>query len=209
MICLKNKKGTILLIGAFFVLIAVTCILGINNIHKNMDKIIYYQNRADAHMLSVVGLYVEILDKISWINKQLKRIGLLAMFIAFVPELTPLLAATEKFAHGLQEYQDILLLKLTTYAPILDNKLRIENDLKLPGNYHSFKYRRQPTINLGFITIPGLIEIHSDIFNTACVRHRGLIINSRACVDNSLHNKEKGWFAPVEEKWDVLMQNAY
>lgn len=209
MISLKNKKGMILLIGAFFLLIIVSCILGINNIHKNMYKIISYQNKADAHMLSVIGLYTETLDRVSWVNKQLRRIGLLAALIVFVPELAPLITQTQKLAYGLQEYQDILLLRLKTYAPILDNKLRIENDLKLPGNYHFFICRRQPPLDLFFMTIPGLIEIHSDIFKTACVRHRGRITNSRTCVDNILHNKEEGWFVPIEEKWDVLMHNAY
>lgn len=160
-------------------------------------------------MLSVIGLYTETLDKVSWVNKQLRRIGLLAAIIVFVPELAPLIAYTQKLAYGLQEYQDVLLLRLKTYAPILDNKLRIENNLKLPGNYHFFTYRRQPSLNLFFMTIPGLIEIDSKIFKTACVRHRGLITNSRTCVDNILHNKDEGWFAPLEEKWDVLMHNAY
>jgi uncharacterized membrane protein YgcG len=216
----KNKKGTILVLGAFLVMVTVTALLGINHIYENLCSIMSYQNKADAHMLSVVGFYVETLDKVSWINAQLRRLGVLCALVAFVPQLAPLMVVVQKTADGLQMYQDFLLLKLTTYAPILDNKLRLQNDLSVPGNYHYFKYRRQLPISLGFVTIPGLIEIHSDIFNTACARHRGIITDSSACVDNEIHNRGNGgsigggsssdsWFAPTEEKWNVVMSNAY
>ena len=206
---LQGKKGSILVLSAFLVMIVVTSILGINKIYENLCNIISYQNRADAHMLSVIGLYVETLDKVSWINKQLRRIGALAALIPFAPQLAPLVAYVQKITSGLEAYQDILLLRLKTYAPVLDNELRVENKLSVPGNYHSFEYRRQPPLDLVFMVIPGLIEINSDIFSTACIKHKGLITNSMACVDNNTHRKEKGWFAPTEEDWNVVMNNAY
>jgi hypothetical protein len=212
----RNKKGTVLVLGAFLIMITVTALIGINHIYENLCSIMSYQNKADAHMLSVMGFYVETLDKVSWINAQLRRLGMLSALVSFVPQLAPLMAVVQKIASGLQVYQDFLLLKLTTYAPVLDNRLRLQNGLSAPGNYHYFRYKRQPPISLGFVTIPGLIEIHSDIFNTACVRHKGIITNSSACVDNERHNhggtsaaNSGNWFAPTEEKWSVVMSNAY
>ena len=206
---LRHKKGSILVLSAFLIMITVTSILGINKIYVNLCNIISYQNRADAHMLSVIGLYVETLDKVSWINKQLRRIGVLSALIPFVPELAPIVTYVQKITSSLEAYQDILLLKLKTYAPVLDNELRLENKLSVPGNLHYFEYRRQPPIDLVFMVIPGLIEINSEIFRTACVKHKGLITDSSACVDNTTHKEEKGWFAPVEEDWNVVMNNAY
>jgi len=209
MVFLKNKRGSILILSAFLIMIIVTSILGINSIYGNLCNIISYQNKADAHMLSVIGLYVETLDKVSWINKQLRRIGALAALIPFVPQLAPLVTFVQKITGGLETYQDLLLIRLKTHAPVLDNELRLENKLSVPGNYHYFEYRRQPPIDLIFMVIPGLIEINSDIFNTVCIKHKGLITGSMACVDNNTHREEKGWFAPTEEDWNVVMNNAY
>ena len=206
---LNNHKGTVLVLGALLILVTVSSLIGINHIYRNICEIISYQNRADAHMLSVIGLYVETLDTVSWINKQLQHIAVLSALISFVPQLAPLVVTIQKAVDGLQAYQDFLLLRLKVYGPVLDNELRSQNDLFVPGNYHSFMYRRQPSVNLVFITIPGLIEINSDIFDTACVKHTGIITHTKACVDNELHKKDKGWFAPTEEKWGVLITNAY
>ncbi|MEI6079612.1 MAG: hypothetical protein WCQ53_03120 [bacterium] len=209
MLSLNSKKGTVLVLASFLVLITVSSLIGIERIYRGVCEIISYQNRADAHMLSVIGLYVETLDTVSWINKQLQHIAVLSALISFVPQLAPLMATVQKLVDGLQAYQDFLLLRLKVYGPVLDNELRYQNDLFMPGNYHSFLYRRQPSIDLVFITIPGLIEINSDIFDTACVKHRGIITHTKACIDNELHKKDKGWFAPTEEKWGVLITNAY
>jgi len=206
---LKNKKGTVLLLGAFLVLIIVLALLEANKIYEGVSGIMERQNKVDAHMLSVMGLYVETLDKVSWVNKQLRRIAMLAALLSFTPQLAPLVAVTLKMAKGLEVYQDLLLVRLKTYALILDNKLRLENGLSVPGNYHYFEYRRQLPIDLIFIVLPGLIEINSDIFGTACVKHKGLITNTKTCIDSNDYNKEVGWFAPTEESWGVVMDNAY
>ncbi len=205
---LKNKKGSVMILAAFLILILVSSIISINSINTAVTKIMDTQNKSDAHSYSVIAYYAETLDKVSWINKQLRRIGLLAVAIVFVPELAPLIACTEKIAKGLEIYQDILLLKLKTYAPILDNKLRLDNDLRVPGNIHYFKYRRQPSVNLGFMRVPGLIEIGSNIFNTVCVKHVGIINDSQSCIYSEEYKDKKNWFAPTEESWGIISSNV-
>lgn len=197
-----------MVLAAVLIFIIVSGIISIYSINKAVIKIMAVQNKSDAHMYSVIAFYAETLDKVSWINKQLRRIGILSALIVFAPELAPLIAYTQKLAKGLQVYQDMLLLKLKTYAPILDHKLRLSNGLKVPGNIHYFKYRRQPAMNLGFMTIPGLIEIDAEIFNTVCIRHGGIINESESCVYNDEHREEKAWFAPTEQAWGIVSRNV-
>jgi hypothetical protein len=205
---MKKKKGSIMVLSAFFILIIVSSIISIHHINKAVVRIMDVQNKSDAHMYSLIAFYAETLDKVSWINKQLRRIGVLSALIVFAPELAPLITLTQKIAEGLQAYQDILLLKLKTYAPILDNKLRLDNGLRVPGNIHYFKYRRQPAINLGFMTIPGLIEIDPEIFNTACIRHSGIINDSESCLYSEDYMEQSSWFAPTEESWGIFSTNV-
>ncbi|MFH1222980.1 MAG: hypothetical protein V1647_01385 [Pseudomonadota bacterium] len=207
---LWNKKGSILAVGALAVLVVVTTLLYLTDVYKSSISVIDEQNRKDAHMLSVAGLYVETLDKVSWVNKQLKRIGMLVAVITFVPQLQPLMAATQKVVKGLEIYQDVLLMRLKVYAPILDMELRTKNKLSLMFNIHYVEYRRRKPLNLFFINIPGLIEFKKEIFETACVKHKGVITDVRTCVNNSEYSDVKTpWFAPTEDIWTVDVKNAY
>jgi hypothetical protein len=109
----------------------------------------------------------------------------------------------------LQEYQDFLLLRLKTYAPVLDADLRRQNHLNLLPNYHYVEYRRPPSVSFGFFTVPALIEFKNSIFNTACVQHKGIITNSGVCIDSKEYGNTKAlWFAPTEETWGVKFNNA-
>jgi hypothetical protein len=205
---MKNKKASIMVLAAFMIFILVSVILSINSINLAVLNIMDVQNKSDAHIYSVIAFYAETLDKVSWVNKQLRRIGIISSLIVFVPELAPLIAYTQKIVKGLEVYQDMLLLKLKTYAPILDNKLRINNGLRVPGNLHYFEYRRQPSLNLGFINIPGLIELEANIFNTVCIRHSGVINSSESCIDSSDYRDKRSWFAPTEESWGIVSSNV-
>jgi len=207
---LLNKRGSILAVGAFVTLMIVLAVFKLADVYKASVSIVSEQNRKDAHMLSVAGLYVDTLDEVSWINKQLRRIGMLSALIVFAPELQPLIDSVQTAAQGLEAYQDLLLMKLKVYAPVLDIKLRNDNKLSLVCNYHYVEYRRQKPINLGFIRIPGLIEFNKNIFATACVKHKGVITNTRVCIDSDDYKQtEQEWFAPTEESWTVEVNNAY
>jgi len=204
-----NNKGSILAVAALFVFIITLSFIEIGRIYNETIKIIEEQNKKDAHMLSVISLYVETLDKVSWANKQLKRIAVLCAAAVLVPELAPMIQMAQKISTGLQEYQDLLLLRLKTYAPVLDVDLRRQNKLSLLPNYHYVEYRRQTGVNFGFFQIPALIEFKNNIFRTACVQHKGIITNSGVCIDSQEYGNTKDlWFAPTEDTWGVKFNNA-
>ncbi len=205
----SNNKGSVLVIAALFVFILTLSFIELGHIYNETTNIIEEQNKKDAHMLSVISLYVETLDKVSWVNKQLKRIALLCAAAILIPELAPMVQVAQKISMGLQKYQDVLLLRLKIYAPILDVDLRRQNHLNILPNIHYVEYRRQTSINLGFFQMPGLIEFKSDIFRTACIQHKGIITNSGVCVDSQEYGDTKdGWFAPTEDTWGIKLKNA-
>ena len=204
-----NNKGSILAVAALFVFILTLSFVELGKIYQETGNIIQEQNKKDAHMLSVISLYVETLDKVSWANKQLQRMTLLCAAAILIPELAPMMQMAQKISTGLQQYQDLLLLRLRTYAPVLDVNLRRQNHLKILPNYHYVEYRRQPGANFGVFQIPGLIEFKNNIFKTACIQHKGIIINSGVCVDSKEYRDTKNiWFAPTQDSWGVKFNNA-
>jgi len=205
----SNNKGSILAIAALFIFFLTLSFVELGRIYYETTNIIKEQNQKDAHMLSVISLYVETADKVSWINQQLKRIALLCSVASLIPQLAPMVQMAQKVSEGLQAYQDILLLRLKTYAPVLDVNLRRQNHLSVLPNYHYVEYRRRPSINFGFFQIPGLIEFKNNIFRTACVQHKGIITNSGVCIDSQEYgNTKELWFAPTEDTWGVKFNNA-
>lgn len=205
----SNNKGSILALAALFVFILTLSFIELGHIYNETTNIIEEQNKKDAHMLSVISLYVETLDRVSWINKQLRRMALLCAAASLIPQLAPMVQAAQKISMGLQKYQDFLLFRLKTYAPVLDVDLRRQNRLNILPNIHYVEYRRQTSINLGFFQMPGLIEFKNDIFRTACIQHKGIIANSGVCIDNQEYRDTKdGWFAPTEDNWGIKFSNA-
>jgi hypothetical protein len=206
---LQSKKGSILAVAAIMVFLLVLAFMELGRSYYSTVNIIEEQNKKDAHMLSVMGLYVETLDQVSWANKQLKRIAALCVIAIAVPELAPLVQAAQKTGMGLEKYQDLLLLRLKTYAPILDLELRRGNKLSLAPNLHYVEYRRRKGFDFGFFSIPALIEFKNNIFQTACVKHKGIITGSIVCVDhNEYRDTTDSWFAPTEDKWTVRFEGA-
>jgi len=205
----SDKKGSILAVAAIMTFLFVLAFMELGRNYYSALKIIEEQNKKDAHMLSVIGLYVETLDQVSWANKQLKHIAALCAIAILVPELGPLVQAAQKIGVGLQKYQDLLLLRLKTYAPILDLELRQENKLSLVPNYHYVEYRRRRGFDFGFFSIPALIEFKRDIFKTACIKHKGIITDNTVCVDhNDYRDTKDAWFAPTEDKWSASITDA-
>lgn len=205
----SNNKGSVLALAALFVFILTLSFIELGRIYYETSNIIEEQNKKDAHMLSVISLYVETLDEVSWINKQLKRIALLCAVAILIPELAPMVEVAQKISVGLEKYQDFLLLRLKTYSPVLDLNLRRQNHLTLLPNYHYVEYRRQTSINLGFFKIPALIEFKSNLFKTACVQHKGVIATIGVCVDSQEYgNTKELWFAPTEDSWGIKFNNA-
>jgi len=205
-----NKTGSMLAVSALGVFLLVCVVLWINQIYVSGSKLIEEQNKKDAHILSVIGLYADTMDDVSWANKQLKRITILSSMLVFAPQLSGLVKMLDVACAGLKKYQDLLLIKLKTYAPVLDRKLRYQNGLPLIGNLHYVSYRRQPSVELVFMTIPGLIEFQKDIFDTACVKHKGKLVSSLGCLysDDYIEQKEL-WFAPTKSSWVAKIKNAY
>ena len=205
----SNNKGSLLAVAAIFVFLLTLSFVELGRIYSETVKIVEEQNKKDAHMLSVISLYVETLDKVSWINKQLQRIGILCAAAILIPELAPMIQMAQKISTGLQEYQDFLLLRLRTYAPVLDVDLRRQNNLSILPNYHYVEYRRQVGVDLGFFKMPGLIEFKNNIFKTACVQHKGVITNSGVCIDSQEYSGTKNtWFAPTQDSWGIKFNNA-
>ena len=207
---LLNKKGSMLAVCALGLFVLVSIILCLNKVYESASRLVEEQNKKDAHILSVVGLYVDTLDEVSWANKQLKRIGVLSALLVFTPQLAGLVKMLSAVCEGLKKYQDFLLARLKIYAPVLDRELRHKNDLPLLGNIHYVTHRRQPSIDLVFMTIPGLIELKNDMFTTACVKHKGKLVPSLGCIysDDYIDEKDK-WFAPTKNTWSAIIKNAY
>jgi hypothetical protein len=205
----SNKKGSVLAVAAIMVFLLVMAFMELGRVFYSTVNILDDQNKKDAHMLSVIGLYVETLDKVSWANKQLECMAALCALAVAVPELAPMMQIAQKVSMGLEEYQDFLLLRLKTYAPVLDVELRQKNKLELIPNYHYVEYRRRMGLDFGFFKLPALIEFKRKLFQTACVKDKGIITNSEVCVD---HNDYRGmgddWFAPTEDKWFARFVNA-
>jgi len=207
--CFSNKKGSVLAVAAMMVFLLVLAFMELGRVYYSTVNIIEEQNKKDAHMLSVIGLYVETLDKVSWANKQLERIAMLCAAASLVPALTPMVRAAQTVSMGLEKYQDFLLLRLKVYAPVLDIELRRENKLELFPNYHYVEYRRQMGIDFGFFKIPALIEFKGKIFQTACVKDKGIITDSKVCVDhNEYRDTKNDWFSPTEDKWFARFVDA-
>lgn len=205
----SNKKGSVLAVAAIVVFLLVLAFMELGRVFYSTVNILEDQNKKDAHMLSVIGLYVETLDKVSWANKQLKRIAMLCAVAVVVPELAPMMEVAQEVSVGLEKYQDLLLLRLKAYAPVLDLELRRQNKLDLIPNYHYVEYRRQLGFNFGFFKIPALIEFKRGIFKTACVKDNGIITDSEVCVDhNDYREVTDDWFAPTEDKWFARFVNA-
>ncbi|MBN1113735.1 MAG: hypothetical protein JXA66_00190, partial [Oligoflexia bacterium] len=202
----------VLVICSMIVMIITGAMIEIVKMSRAASLLMELQNKGDAHMLSVAGLYIDTLNEVSWINKQLRRLMVFCLPLIAFPELYYLIEIAEKAAKGLEKYQDFLLLKLKIYAPLLDVKLRKENGLGLLPNYHYVKHRRQPPVYILFFRLPGLIEFHKNIFNSACVKHEGIITGSIACVKyREFEEKplQREWFATTDEEWDVNTGNAY
>ena len=205
----SNKKGSVLAVAAIMVFLLVLAFMELGRVYYSTVNILEDQNKKDAHMLSVIGLYVETLDKVSWANKQLERIAMLCAIAVVVPELAPMVEAAQKISMGLEKYQDFLLLRLKTYAPVLDIELRRENKLELFPNYHYVESRRRMGFDFGLFKIPALIEFKRGIFETACVKDKGIITDSEVCVDhNDYRDTKNEWFAPTEDKWFVRFTDA-
>lgn len=203
---LKNNKGSMLAVSCVFVFILVSLIFSVNRVYLASSQILHDQNAMDAHMFSVLGLYTDTMDKVSWANKQLKRIGVMSALLVFTPELAPLIEALNFACKGLQEYQDLLLLRLKVYAPVLDLQLRRSNRIGLLPNLHYVVYKRQPSVDLGFINIPGLIEFKNNVFDTACVEHGPFPVSSKVCIKSPSYDDPKTqWFAPTESDWTVKL----
>ncbi len=204
-----NKKGTVLAVVTIAISLLVFSFMELGRAYHATIKIIEEQNKKDALMLSVIGLYVETLDKVSWANKQLQRIAMLCSLAIVMPELAPMLELAQKISVGLEKYQDLLLLRLKTYAPLLDLELRRKNKLDLLPNYHYVEYRRRTGVDLGFFKVPALIEFRGSIFKTACIKTKGLVTNSSVCVDHGEHRDVKdGWFAPTADNWSIRFTDA-
>lgn len=205
----SNKKGSVLAVAAIMVFLLVLAFMELGRVYYSTANILEDQNKKDAHMLSVIGLYVETLDKVSWINKQLERIAMLCAAASLVPALTPMVRAAQTISMGLEKYQDFLLLRLKVYAPVLDLELRRENKLDLLPNYHYVEYRRRTGFDLGFFKLPALIEFKGKVFQTACVKDKGIITDSSVCVDHDdYRDVQDEWFAPTEDKWSVRFMDA-
>jgi hypothetical protein len=205
----SNKKGSVLAVAAIMVFLLVLAFMELGRVYYSTVNILEDQNKKDAHMLSVIGLYVETLDTVSWINKQLQRIAMLCAAASLVPGLAPMMRAAQTISMGLEKYQDFLLLRLKVYAPVLDLELRRQNDLSLLPNYHYVEYRRRMGVDLGFFKIPALIEFKREIFETACIKDKGIIIDSEVCVDhNDYRDTKDEWFAPTEDKWFARFTDA-
>lgn len=199
-------KGSIQVLNAIMVFIVVSFLIGVFNIHKILTDEFSFQNKKDAHMLSVVGMYVDVLDEVSWANKQLQRISILSAAIVFAPELAPFIKYVEILCVGLEKYQDFLLTKIKIEAPVIDLKLRTENGLNLILDLHYLTYRRSPGIDLLFIKIPGLIEFNKSIYESTCVSHSSFFVNTKTCLKNDKY-KDEDWFAPTSSDWGVKIVN--
>lgn len=208
--CLLNKKGSILAVNLLVVFLLVCTVLWIDNIFIAGSSLIEKQNKKDAHTLSVLGLYADTMDEVSWANKQLQKITLLSSMLVFTPQLSGLIKMLDIVCKGLQEYQDFLLLRLKVYAPVLDRTLRQQNDLPVLGGLHYVTHRRQPNVDLFFISIPGLIEFKDNVFKTACVDHKGRLISVIGCLYSKEYSyQQDNWFAPTKSTWQVKIRNAY
>ncbi len=205
-----NREGSMTAVCCIVLFIVVCMVLEVNRIYLAAGKVMEDQNKKDAHVLSVIGLYSDTVNEVSWANKQLKRIGLLSSVLVFTPQLAGLVKVLDAVCSGLQKYQDFLLLRLKVYAPILDLKLRRTNGLGMVCGIHYLTYRRQPPIDLFFMTIPGLIEFNKDIFDTACIKHRSGPVPSYGCLYSRDYSSTKeNWFAPTKSSWGGEMKNAY
>ena len=207
--CSLGNKGSLVAVSAMVILFLVSGFIELGRVYYATVNILEEQNRKDAHMLSIIGLYVETLDKVSWINKQLQRMAMLCSAAVLVPGLAPIVKVAQRISVGLELYQDLLLLRLKAYAPILDLELRRKNKLSLKLNYHYVEYRRQKGLDLGIIKMPALIEFKRDVFRTACVEHKGLIASTGVCIEHSIYGSQKNeWFAPIEDTWTVRFKDA-
>lgn len=191
--------------------IIVCLVLEVNRIHLASIKLVEEQNKKDAHVLSVIGLYSDTVNEVAWANKQLKRIGFLSAMLVITPQLAGLVKMLDAACKGLQKYQDLLLLRLKAYAPILDLRLRRENHLSMLAGVHYLTYRRQPSMDLVFMSIPGLIEFKGDLFDTVCVKHRSGPVGSYGCLYSKDYpsSESETWFAPTKSTWGALVKHAY
>lgn len=198
-----NTKATVLLIMMLILSILTASILKLHEVYKKTINISLLQLKQDAHMLSIVAVYAKTLNQISWINKQLKRIALLTALGLASPKILFILKKINFLIKGLKLYQDYLLKTLPYKILYYDKKLSMQNKINLfPKGLKYIQYRRRFSLNLGLINIPGLIEFNKSIFKTACVKHKNVFNDSKACVLFQKYKNEE-WFAPVDNAWVI------